>query len=68
MTPPPPTVYMTKEELFCWRMNERLSKRQAAAALGVARNTYRSYEMGKHPIPRYIWLATLSISAIRQAA
>ncbi len=65
---PPPTIYMTPEQLASWRLGLYLSKRQAAAALGVARNTYRAYEMGKHPIPRYIWLATTTISASRQAA
>lgn len=65
---PPPTIYMTPEQIMAWRHGLMLSKRQAAAALGVARNTYRAYEMGKYPIPRYIWLATVQISADRNAA
>lgn len=65
---PPPVIYMTPEQLYAWRISETLSKRQAATALGVARNTYRAYEMGKYPIPRYIWLATITVSASRMVA
>lgn len=68
MIMPPPTIYMTPEQLMAWRHTLLLSKRQAAAALGVARNTYRSYEMGRYPIPRYIWLATVQIATSRDAA
>jgi len=65
---PPPTIHMTKEDLFTWRMTERLSKRRAASILGVARNTYAAYESGRHPIPRYIWLACGAISRQPEAA
>lgn len=65
---PPPQIHMTKEQLFCWRMGERLSKRRAASILGVARNTYAAYEAGRHPIPRYIMLACVTISAKPEAA
>lgn len=65
---PPPTIYMTAEDIYTWRHTLGLSKREAAQALGVARNTYRCYEIGKHAIPRYIWLATRTISAMKAAA
>jgi DNA-binding XRE family transcriptional regulator len=65
---PPPVIHMTKEELFNWRMAERLSKRKAALLLGVARNTFASYEAGRHMIPRYIMLACQAISAEKIAA
>lgn len=65
---PPPTIYMTPEDLITWRHGLNLSKREAANALGLARNTYRAYEIGKYRVPRYIWLATLSISAMKAAA
>jgi transcriptional regulator with XRE-family HTH domain len=65
---PPPTIHMTKEELYLWRMSERISKRRAAIILGVARNTYAAYESGRHPIPRYIWLACGAISQRPEAA
>ena len=65
---PPPQIHMTKEQLFCWRMGERLSKRKAALVLGLARNTYAAYETGKHPIPRYIMLACATISTRPEAA
>jgi transcriptional regulator with XRE-family HTH domain len=65
---PPPTIHMTREELFNWRMSERISKRRAAIYLGVARNTYAAYESGRHPIPRYIMLACSAISRQPEAA
>jgi transcriptional regulator with XRE-family HTH domain len=65
---PPPVIHMTKEELYLWRMSERISKRRAAIILGVARNTYAAYESGRHPIPRYIWLACGAISRQPEAA
>lgn len=68
MTPPLPTIYMTPEDLISWRHSLLLSKREAAKALGVARNTLRAYEIGKYPIPRYIWLSTITLSAMKQAA
>jgi DNA-binding XRE family transcriptional regulator len=53
---------MTPDELIQWRTSIALSKRQAAEALGLARNTFRAYETGKQPIPRYIELAVRSLS------
>jgi transcriptional regulator with XRE-family HTH domain len=65
---PPPVIHMTKEQLYSWRLSERLSKRRAALILGVARNTYAAYETGRHPIPRYIMLACATLSAKPEAA
>jgi DNA-binding XRE family transcriptional regulator len=54
---------MTPDELIQWRTSIALSKRQAAEALGLARNTFRAYETGKQPIPRYIELAVTALSS-----
>lgn len=62
MIQPPPQIWMTPDALFVWRMAHQLSKREAAAALGVARNTYRAYEMGKYPVPKYIALACAALT------
>ena len=62
MIPPPPTIYMTPDDLYSWRVAHNLSKREAAAALGIARNTLRCYESGRHVIPKYIMLACNQIS------
>jgi transcriptional regulator with XRE-family HTH domain len=66
---PPPIIHMTREDLYLWRVSQCISKRRAAIILGVARNTYAAYESGRHPIPRYIWLACERVSgaAIPQA-
>lgn len=53
---------MTPDELIQWRTSIALSKRQAAEALGLARNTFRAYETGKQPIPRYIELAVKAVT------
>ena len=53
---------MTPDELIQWRTSVALSKRKAAEALGLARNTFRAYETGKQPIPRYIELAVTALS------
>lgn len=53
---------MTPDELIQWRTSVALSKRQAAEALGLARNTFRAYETGKQPIPRYIELAVKAVT------
>jgi transcriptional regulator with XRE-family HTH domain len=65
---PPPTIHMTKEQLYAWRLTEHLSKRKAALLLGIARNTYAAYESGRHPIPRYIMLSCGVISRKPEAA
>lgn len=64
----PPTIHMTPEAFRSWRHSLRFSKREAAAALGLARNTVAAYEFGRHPIPQYVMLACQQLSAIRQAA
>ncbi len=53
---------MTPDELIQWRTSVALSKRKAAEALGLARNTFRAYETGKQPIPRYIELAVRAVA------
>jgi len=53
---------MTPDELAQWRTSIALSKRQAAEALGLSRMTFRAYETGKQPIPRYIELAVTALS------
>jgi DNA-binding XRE family transcriptional regulator len=53
---------MTPDELAQWRTSIAFSKRQAAEALGLSRMTFRAYETGKQPIPRYIELAVRSLS------
>lgn len=53
---------MTADELIQWRTSVALSKRKAAEALGLARNTFRAYETGKQPIPRYIELAVKAVT------
>lgn len=53
---------MTPDELIQWRTSVALSKRQAAETLGLARNTFRAYETGKQPIPKYIELAVTALS------
>lgn len=63
MITPPPTIWMTPDELYLWRISHRFSKRMAATALGIARNTFFAYEKGHQPIPRYIALAAAKISA-----
>ena len=52
---------MTPDELIQWRTSIALSKSQAAETLGLARNTFRAYETGKQPIPRYIELAVMAV-------
>ena len=53
---------MTPDELIQWRTSIALSKRQAAEALGLSRMTFRAYETGKQPIPRYIELAVRALT------
>jgi DNA-binding XRE family transcriptional regulator len=59
---------MTPDELIQWRTSVALSKRKAAEALGLARNTFRAYESGKQPIPRYIELAVTALFRTQIAA
>jgi transcriptional regulator with XRE-family HTH domain len=63
---PPPVIHMHPEEMFAWRMVHGYSKRDAAAALGLARNTLRAYESGRYPIPRYVALACQAITTRRE--
>ncbi len=66
--PPPPIIWMTPEAFTLWRHTHHLSKREAAAALGIARNTLRAYETGRYRIPRYIALACEALTSRRMAA
>lgn len=48
---------MTPADLSAWRTRLGLSRRAAAAQLGIGRQTLINYERGDSPIPRYIELA-----------
>lgn len=63
--PPPPTIWMTPDQFTAWRHAQHLSKREAASALGIARNTLRAYETGRYRIPRYIALACEAVTSKR---
>ena len=54
----PPASDMTPEDLRQWRDGLGLSKRQAAARLGIQRIIYRQFESGTRAIPERIRLAT----------
>jgi len=53
---------MTPASLIAWRDRLHLNRVEAAAALGISRETLRFYEAGKHPIPRYIALACAAVA------
>ena len=53
-----PSFEMTPEELRKWRDGLGLSKRQAAARLGIQRIIYRQFEAGTIAIPQRIRAAT----------
>jgi hypothetical protein len=65
---------MTTEELIAWRQRRSLTKKQAAAELGLPVNCYGCYELGyvirwrdrqpvDYPIPRHIALACAALEA-----
>jgi len=53
---------MTAASLKSWRERLGLNKSGAAAALGLARNTYAAYEEGRAEIPLYVALACAAIA------
>lgn len=63
----PPTIHMTPDAFRTWRHSLSMSKREAALALGLARNTIYAYETGRHRIPRYIMLACQALTAVTPA-
>jgi transcriptional regulator with XRE-family HTH domain len=54
---------VTPADLTAWRKRLCINRLEAAAALGIGRNTYARYEE-RGPVPRYIWLASLALEAI----
>jgi|GEM_PF-3170251 len=55
----------TPADLTKWRESMALSQREAAKALGVARQSYSNYEAGKVPIPKLVALACQALAATR---
>lgn len=56
---------MTPDQIIAWRNGLGLNRSQAAAALGLARNTLAAYEAGRARIPLYIQYACLWLAAHR---
>lgn len=52
---------MKPEELAAWRGTMKLSKRRAAAALGMTENAYRAMETGKTEISKRTALACAAL-------
>lgn len=48
-------------QLSKWQESSGLSNREAAAMLGVARNTYNRYAAGAQPMPLYFRLAVAAL-------
>ena len=65
---PPPTYYMTPDEITAWRHGLNLSKREASVLLGCSRNSLMAYESGKRPVPKKIALAMQAVSSMKAAA
>jgi len=65
---PPPTSYMTPDEITAWRHGLNLSKREASVLLGCSRNSFYAYETGRRPIPRKLVLAMQAVAAMKAAA
>lgn len=65
---PPPTSYMTTDEITAWRHGLNLSKREASVLLGCSRNSLMAYESGKRPVPKKIALAMQAVSSMKAAA
>ena len=63
--PPPPVIHMTPEQFTAWCNSLGLGVAATARTLGICTNTLRSYQRGRHIIPKYIMLACELISARR---
>ncbi len=66
--PPPPTIHMTPEAFTAWCNSLGLGVAATAATLGICTNTLRSYQRGRHLIPKYIMLACELIATRRNLA
>jgi DNA-binding XRE family transcriptional regulator len=53
----------TPAALIAWREKLGISQREAAKALGTARQSYSNYEAGKAAIPKFIALACQALAA-----
>ncbi|MER9652469.1 helix-turn-helix transcriptional regulator [Mesorhizobium sp. M0152] len=53
----------TPANLIAWREKLGLSQREAAKALGTARQSYSNYEAGKASIPKFIGLACQALAS-----
>lgn len=53
---------MTADDLKAWRERLKLTRASAARELGASPMTYRGWEQGKCPIPRYIGLACSAVA------
>ena len=53
---------MTGEDFINWRKSLNINRLEAAAMLGMSRNTVTRNERGDTPIPDYIALACMAIS------
>jgi DNA-binding XRE family transcriptional regulator len=53
---------MTSASFIEWRGRLHLNRVEAAAVLGVSRETLRFYETDKRPIPLYIALACAAVA------
>ena len=53
---------MTGEEFIAWRKSLGINRLEAAAMLGMSRNTITRNENGLTPIPDYVALACMALS------
>ena len=53
---------MTPADFIAWRERLHLNRVEAAAMLGMSRNTVTAYEQGRTAIPLYVALACTAIA------
>ena len=58
----PKAIVLTADGFRQWRLRQKLSRKQAASALGVAWVTVQRYEEGKKVIPKTVALACSAVS------